>query len=77
MAEVSKVQALANVEPVQARAVACQRFLENGRETLREVLGIRDRAIREMREAGMRRAAIAAALGVQTHVVTDALRQPR
>lgn len=56
------------------RAAACQRFIENGRETLRAVEALRDESIRAAR-VDITIDRLAARLKVNRSIVVQALRQ--
>jgi hypothetical protein len=73
-----QVKALRGVADPVERAAACQRFIANGRATLKAIQQLRDEAIQSARQANHPGAktvdGLASAVGVRRNVVVDALR---
>lgn len=76
--ENATIAALKRVADPVERAAACQQFITNGRETIRQVQRLRDDAIRVARTQGHQDARtvdrLATRLKVRRNVVVDALR---
>lgn len=74
-----KIAALIAIADPVERAAAAQRFIMNGRVTIRSAERVRDDAIREARQPGQRTTIdqLADQIGARRNVVVDALRGER
>lgn len=76
--ENEKIAALLRITNPVDRAAAAQRFIANGRATLRDAERVRDQAIREARQPGQGTIdQLAEQIGTRRNVVVDALRTPK